>query len=391
MRADEKYADEMKAWRKDLDDAFAKVKEEAHQRWLKSDPETQASEDLDKFLAHYFMNDQGEPDPAKTIEPLALYTECELSCKLYEKAQHVPGLETASGGEGDWKALCIGWDRDAVRALAYEVDAKSRDELEDAKVEDWRQWMQTYNTHAYWAADPDNTNVIPKSRQPAQLQACKGHYKVRCEALEKVWSSQEIFTLDVADGPDPSTTGPSITLGRLEMTFFEGTMLSLNEQDMDTYIDGASDKEDSSIDTDESEGTDEETDEEEVEVTKDTAVSGSKRKAAPASATRSRSAKKERKEPKHARRVYLRLRDCELHEGQIWPTPGKGHLDFTDDTYTRFNGVVLLPFLYTTVTFQGYRMYETVVKDPEPWESFSRANAADKEGNYERWGDNRRK
>ena len=52
---------------------------------------------------------------------------------MYQAAERIPGLETASGGEGDERVLVIGWDRSAVFREANKIADQQRGKWKDAQ------------------------------------------------------------------------------------------------------------------------------------------------------------------------------------------------------------------------------------------------------------------
>lgn len=432
MRADRGYAEKLTVWRRDLEEWNAAEKRKENENWATcSTPGEQANNNLDKFMALYFLDDQGEPDPTKTAEPMALHGFANKA-QLHEKAKRLPGLETRSGGEGSSRTICIGWDRKAVWDLASRLDDDARSQREKEKAAKWDRAMAEHNRLAE-LVNRDGPKVNPKSLQPARIQKCKGSYLVDCEAAAKEWPSRHLFTLDIANAPDPSKTGPFITLGWLSLAHFEGKMLlSLDQQKLDNYVqygkdevpddseddedsdsDECSEEDDAGVDDDggdeedtaddgnetEDEDTDsedendrsmdgEENDEEEEIATKITTL-GKKRKATSAGAKLgSPPAKKGRNERVPPRRIHLRLRGRETGEGMILHEPHDGYIEFTDDSFTQFKGVADLPYLGKAVIFEGFKISHIAKKRPEPWENVS--SAAYEHENDARWGRSRR-
>ncbi|KAK7960592.1 hypothetical protein PG988_011806 [Apiospora saccharicola] len=354
MRSSKTYANKLLVWKR-------KVEEWT---WSRTPAEDKATQDIDRFISFYFLDSKGEPDRKKQPEPMFLCNH-KNRCQLYEKVKHVPGLVALSVGEGERKALCIGWDLEVVQDEAQNIDNESRDELEAEKRDNWDKIL---NDHIEFVdlVETRGPEVDPESMQPVDLQKCKGSYTIRCEAVEKEWPSQRFFTLDIADGDDPLRTGSSIAMGWLEMSTLEGTMLlSLDQESLDAYTQGTSAGEDEADKNDEE------------EVAEDNTVPGNKRKAASANNLRMRPSKKARIDepapvlPAPVLRIYLRLRGQESEEGNILSDPKKGHIDFLDDTYTSFNGVVDLPYVNVEVTFEGFKTSDAAKKCPKPWETSS--------------------
>ena len=69
--------------------------------------------DCNLFLAKYFLDQDGMPDPSKTPFPILLPGLLDRLA-LQQAADTIPGLKTSSGGEGEFRILVIGWKRVAV-------------------------------------------------------------------------------------------------------------------------------------------------------------------------------------------------------------------------------------------------------------------------------------
>ncbi|KAK8007356.1 FAD-binding domain-containing protein [Apiospora arundinis] len=456
MRADEKYAQELRDWRIHLDEWNAAEKKKESQRRLGLlTPGQQANENLNRFMAIYFLDEQGRPDRTKQHVPIALHGFTNRS-ELHERAKRIPGLETMSGGEGSSRTLCVGWDRNAVWTMAHRLDEESHKKPAKNRADKWDQAMEEHKRFAQLVKKegPKFTHMSP---QPVKLQKCGGSYLIRCEAAEQ-WSSPHFFTLDIATGARPFDNDPRMTLGWLQLAHFQGTMiLCLDRHRLDTYLhpntggdrndyehsnfedsedvespvdseisevsEGSEDSDDSDCvylgrsmvseasrnvysdgDTDqnseddsddgydsdsvrdsddntdngnseegyESDSSENSDDGDNEEVTHDASPRGNKRKARVAGSPRDRPLKKARRAPVPARRVHLRLRGREM-DGPILHEPEDGYIDFTDETFTHFCGIMSLHYIGDKVSFEGFKISHYAKKRAEPWESFSKA------------------
>lgn len=355
MRRDHESA--LRSWDQAVADWETRKKTQADEAWAKcSTPAEQAEQDLNRFVAHYFLTD-GAPDPAKTPEPMALYGFGNRS-QLHAAAERIRGLETTSGGEGDTRTICIGWDRSAVWRLAGEVGSESR-RRETSKADE--KWAARMKDHERLVQQVRNAGpyVHPKNViEPPALRKSRGSYIIRCEQVAGEWPSPLPFTLDVMSGP-----AFFVAAGHLDLGFFEGTMLfSLDDDRLENYITG--------------EDSEDEDDSEEVDDDFDQDV-GSKRKSAPSKA-KSAPAKRPRGRPPKkgktpAHRVFIRLRGRETGEGEIQPDPRDGYLDFSDEYFTKFSGQVDLPYLSGTVKLEGFKVSTSAQRRYSPWSSFSEA------------------
>lgn len=74
-----------------------------------------------------------------------------------------------------------------------------------------------------------------------------------------------------------------------------------------------------------------------------------------------------------ARRVFIRLRGRETGEGEIQPDPVSGYLDFSNEDFTKFVGMIDLPYLSGSVKLEGFKVSTTAKRQYESWSSFSEA------------------
>ncbi|KAK8076189.1 hypothetical protein PG994_003461 [Apiospora phragmitis] len=341
MRADEKHAEEIRSWEKKLDEIEAMDKKSEEEKWTRSSPASQAYSDLNRSMAHHFLNDLGEPDRTKAPEPMVLHDLCDR-LRLHEMAKHIPGLETLRKSRKDWSFVCIGWDPNAVRALARRVECEYRARMEEDEARAWKLDMNKHISMHNCESAPDPTlSDVKQSRKNGPL------------------GSSPLTSLRL---PAHAINTPP---------YFQGVMLlSLDQQLLDTHLEDISDEEDEETEEDDQ-------DEEDDEKTEEPSPSN-KRKATYAAARDGRPLKKERKEC-HAGLVHLRLRGRDLKDGKIIAYPGKGHLAFTDDEFTRFEGSVALPAYSTEVTFEGFKIEEQPWKPVRYWEDFSHAAYAREE------------
>ena len=314
-----------------------------------------AEYDLDQFLAYYFLTD-GKPDPSKTTEPLALRGFRQRRT-LHVKAGSIPGLWTRSGGLEPNRTLCIGWDFSAVCARASEVYAEVERE-EKARADD--RWAEATKEHQALITQTKigAQNVYHRSSTPAILQKIVGSYIVRCLFIEAQWPTEYDLTLDIHTGPSDDVMEAAV-----DFNVIEGTMLLGLE-------DSALDEVD--VDTPEIDHGDEDEDEYEYEKP-------------PASMKRA-ALKLEGKPGGEApmRCILLRIRGRETGEGETFYDSEHGYLNFTDDTFTRFKGVVNLPHVGSNVNFEGLKVDAQPRKQAETFGDFSAANYG--RALHSRWG-----
>ncbi|KAK4234166.1 hypothetical protein C8A03DRAFT_18879 [Achaetomium macrosporum] len=392
-----------RAMRRDYEPAFrdwaarAAAWEAEQQEWKDaawekcSTPAERATQDLDRFLSYYFLTD-GRPDPSKTKEPLALYG-FEDRFALHRKAERILGLETVSGGEGEMRTICIGWDRTAVWRLAQQIDSRSWERQKEKERALWDDAMEEHRRLVEETRQQGGPKVVRLSPEPHNLQKCKGSYIIRCERVAEEYPSQSLFTLDVGRGRGPN---PRVLDGALGFSFFQGTMLLALEQDREwldefvgdsgskgeeddeeeeapsedddhdepDYQDGDTDNDDE-VDEESDDGGDEEGDEADE---RSHVGSTKKRKTAWSGMAHERPKKKAKSA---ARRLSILLRGRETGMGEILPEPEGGYLEFLDDMFTHFKGKVDLPYVGKAVEIEGFKVALRAKRAAEPWENFS--------------------
>lgn len=360
MRRDHEPA--LKAWDQAVDNWNTEMKAKRDTAWSKcSSPAEQAEQDLQRFMGHYFLTN-GVPDPAKCPKPMALYG-FDCRSQLHQAAERVPGLETCSGGDGDMRTICIGWDRAAVWNLAREVGLESR--RRKAKTAD-QLWSTAMEDHERLVQQVQNEgpHVNPKSIEPPGLQKSRGSYVIRCKEVAGEWPSPSLFTLDVDRG-----VGPFIAAGHLDLGYFQGTMLiALNETTIETYI-----LEDESQESDA---------EEEVELHANEGL-GSRRKKAQSTQNKTPYGRPPKKNRPPAHRLFIRLRGRETGEGEIQSNPRSGYLEFSDEQFTKFAGEIDLPYLSGSAKLEGFKISTSAKRRYDSWDSYS--EAAHEKARVTRW------
>ncbi|SPN98448.1 uncharacterized protein DNG_01492 [Cephalotrichum gorgonifer] len=353
MRAE--YEPIFRAW-----DAEQKAIEDV--AWSKRETPTERAEmDPERFISYYFLGDDGKPDPSKTKEPIALsVTEpySPLGWELSREVTKIPGLHHRRGGSYlDYPAtIYVGWDKDEVDGLAQkateEADRQRKAELEG-------RWEATSEKHLQLIekVKRDGLFVDPTSKVHVDPHKFVGSYVVRCKEIEKQWPPTENLTLDVILG-----SRNNILEAAMNLSMLEGTMLlALSESTLDAVAPSEEYPEYSEDDDDDEAGDGEQ----------ETGSISSRKRGAPATDTTSGPPSKKAKADVPEGRVFLRVTGRETGEGEVFSFPERGHLDFTDDTYTTFTGEVNLPHVGDKIPIEGRKVDAAPKRQPEPWITFS--------------------
>lgn len=313
-------------------------------------------------MEHYFLTD-GQPDPAKKPEPLALYglTDAQIIADIYQRAALVPGLEILNAGQGTNSALCIGWDHVAVCGLAGDVEHLSRERQRKMAQEEWEKAMETHRR--FVEAEAESTSQFGRSLhgappgEPLPLVTARGSFVLQCKAVAELYPDHTNvvnLSLDIADtiANNKETLRAAVNLG-----VFQGTaILSFSHDVMDWFVrfyDKTAQAAAARNSTAPSSG-----------------ASGGKRKAdGPADGERPIKQRKP-SEPLPQGRIILQMRGRELIEGMICKDIQHGYLDFIDCAWTKFKGTIDIPGVGEDVEVEGFRVSNRAAVEPPPWSWF---------------------
>jgi hypothetical protein len=232
---------------------------------------------------------------------------------------------------------------------------------EEHKDDQWEEAMQEHS---------DLVAKIKKGKgkksQPLNIEQCKGSYVIRCDQLSSEWDNCDELSIDIDGGATPNILVAAVDFGIYECTM----LLAVNEAELDTYVKTADKNEDS------------ECGESDQEVPQSTA--SKKRKAPPPKRGRGRPKKQPKTSDTTSKRLFFRMRGRDTSEGQIFYAPEKGHLDFTDDDFVAFKGIMALPAVGREVPLEGFKINAKAMSSAEAWSSFS--EKAYEEERVSRWG-----
>lgn len=273
-------------------------------------PASRAECDVDLFLEYYFLTD-GQPDPSKTPEPLILPGIRAASISF--ESRDIPGLSTCHGGDWRTHTAVVGWGYGAVEAVAKRITEEVERAEKEKREEIWSAAMEKH--HQYMSSQPSDGSALP-IRTIFDLHLCKGSYVMRCDRVMQEWPKDMHFTLNIA------TEAGDIMIAAFDFGVVEGDMLLCLSEDRLKEITG---EEDDSEDDSE--------DEESIAL-----------------------ARERDKQDPSTHRVYYRMSGRETFEGETF-CPKAGHLDFSSDGRTSFDGLAhFFPYLDTNVQFQGFRV-----------------------------------
>lgn len=347
------YDKEVEAWKAAVDnwDAVWNLRQEEAWAQLET-PTERAGHDLTRFMEHYFLT-AGVPDPAKKPEPLALYnfTDDQVIADLHERAATVPHLEIVAAGRGPDRAICIGWDRAAVYSLAREIESLAREKARKRVEAAWEQAMLTHRQLTATAAATAAANPYTVAPAPTALRRACGSFALQCRAVTDAHEEldEELVTglaLDVADSP--ANNGETLRAA-VELGVFQGSaILSFSQPVLEWFV-KRYDK---------------------AAFEASVRPYASKKRKWDLPPDEDRPAKQRRMEEPKPGRVFLRMRGRNGPDGQNCPDIQHGYLDFADDAWDKFKGVVDIPGVGEHVEVEGFRVKQLPAVEPAPWETY---------------------
>lgn len=356
------YNRELQAWHKVVDNWDQECRRRQEEAWAQLEtPTERASHDLDRFMEHYFLTD-GQPDPAKKPEPLALQglTDAQVVSNIYVRAAVVPGLHIVNIGQDTDSTICIGWDHSAVCGLAGDIENLARESQRKLAQEEWEKAMETHRrlveTEAEQISEFGFSLSNPSPGNPVSLKVARGSFVLQCKAIAELYpdeASVASLSLDIADSiaNNSETLRAAVNLG-----VFQGTaILSFSHDVMDWFVRHYDKTAQAAA---------------ERNTTAPSGASGGKRRAE-GSADEERPSKQRKADglPSHGR-IILQMRGRELIGGEICEDIQHGYLEFTDDAWTKFKGTIDIPGVGEDVEVEGFRVSNRAAMEPPPWSWF---------------------
>ena len=352
----------------------ALLSEDKHKRALEKfkRPVDLANYDCSLFLAKYFLDLDGTPDPSKVPFPVMLPG---LSDRLamQQAADGIPGLKTSSGGEGDFRILVIGWNRAAIFEVAEKISADQA-RLRDALSPTWQENLQEHYC------------LIKKQRMSSKrrkfaIESAQGTYAIECRGMTDIYVHNDndsslrityseidgwvgIFRIGVIYGVTRLDTDRKALLVRCKATeknesrIDECTEMQVPLEEIETTEEEEVVSEEEDVFSDLSEG---EEDEEDGSDPYGLVVAGMRRKRRrPPSEARESPAKRSKPSSRNKpNRLYFKWRDREQGEGDVaYELYRKvtGYLQFTDATCTKFDSTISNELIGKNVRFQGFKI-----------------------------------
>lgn len=357
------YDREVQNWEHIMANWDVEVQRRQEEDWAQLEtPSQRAGYDLDRFMEHYFLTN-GQPDPAKKPEPIALYgfSDDQVIGELQVRATGVPGLEYAMGGEGLDRTLCIGWDHGAVCRLASEIQDIALQRQRKKNQDDWEKAMQSHRDYiarlqAQARVQAGAAGPVKAAKKLTSLQHCCGSFVVKCQAVSEMFpDNANIFAVDIADSPAQKgdTLLAGIDLGVFQGTAilaFDGAVLEWFTRYYEKSAIAATGKNPDNASL---------------------LASTGKRKADDGEVEGGPSTKQRKLDrPTPEGRVLLNMRGRNAMVGQICPDVQSGHLDFTDNDCNTFKGAFDIPGVGEDVEVEGFRVAKAAAMAPPPWNWF---------------------
>ena len=352
----------------------ALLSEDKHKRALEmfKRPVDLANYDCNLFLAKYFLDLDGTPDPPKVPFPVLLPG---LSDRLamQQAADGIPGLKTSSGGEGDFRILVLGWNRAAIFEVAEKIST-DQERLRDALSPTWQENLQ------------EHYRLIKKHRLSSKLrkfaiESAQGTYAIECRGRVDIYDHDDndsslrityseidgwvgIFRIGVIHGVMRLDTDGKALLARCKATeknesrIDECTEMQVPLEELETTEEEEGYSEEEDVFSGLSEG---EEDEEEVSDSYGLVVVGMRRKRrrAPSEAREGPAKRSKSSSRNRPNRLYFKWRGREQGEGDVaydFRKKNTGYLQFTDATCTKFDGTISNELIGENVRFQGFKI-----------------------------------
>lgn len=354
------YEKQLEEWQQTIEnwDEIWRLRQEEEWAQLET-PSDRALYNLDRFMDHYFLTD-GQPDPAKKPEPIALYniTDEQMMAAVHDRVMFVSGLEIAVGGQGPDRTMCIGWDRAAVCGLAGEIENIAKDAQRKRVQDEWERAMQSHRQFVE-SLQPtaEAESAAPPTSGPMPLTAARGCFVVQCKAvMEKYPDHPNLANIALNISDSPANNGETLRAA-VDLGVFQGTaVLSFSQPVVDWFV-KYYDK--SALAT--------------AGVTAPASPSGTKgakRKAVEESNSQRPTKQRKSNEPHPPGRILMRMRGRELIEGLICPDVQEGYLEFLDNSCTKFTGVIDIPSVGDDLEIEGFRVSNDAAIEPPPWTWF---------------------
>ncbi|CAF9938260.1 hypothetical protein IMSHALPRED_000733 [Imshaugia aleurites] len=321
------------------------------------------------FLAKYFLDQEGRPDPSKTPF-LILLPGLTDRLALQQAADAIPGLKTSSGGDGEFRILVIGWNR---AALFDETERISADQarLRDGMSPTWQKRLRCHH---------NMIKTLPVLSKPQRftIESAQGSYVIDSRGLNDNFPSTNsstgyiniipskadgwigIFEIGIIRGVMRLDTDRKALLARCKATQknkyrvdHSGMLIPLEELGPTEEKNGASEEDDVFSDL------------EKDELNKAWShvfgrISCGKRKIAPTEAASARAKRPRMSSSSSINRIYFKWRghiqgDCSVaYDGY---KRNAGYLQFTDSHCTRFEGTISSILIGgKNVPFRGFKV-----------------------------------
>ena len=324
-----------------------------------------ANYDCNLFLAKYFLDQNGNPDPSRAPFPVILPGISDRLA-LQQAADTIPDLKVLSGGEGNLQILVIGWNRVAIFETAEKISADQA-RLRGAMSPTWQRHMQAHYSVV-------QRLPVSSELRPLQIESARGEYAVECRevmhnhgGLDGDDSSLKIFYRNTVGWVGHLKLG--IIYGVMGLHIDRKALLARckareknksREDDhgggMDTTLE---ELETIDVEADANEEEDVSSNLSALEPTefKEAALGiDRKRKQAFTKAPKSPAKRAKLPSSTSSNRLYFEWRGL---EGDIVCSPYKdnvGYLQFADATCTRFESTISSPMVGKNVRFRGFKI-----------------------------------
>lgn len=357
----QEYQRQVEEWQQTVEnwDDVWKLRQEDEWGQLET-PSQRALYDLNRFMEHYFLDEDGQPDPGKKPEPIALegITDENMVQEIHERVMLVNGLTIVTGGQGSERAMCIGWDEAAVCGLAVEYQNVSKDKQRQRVQEDWERAMQNHRQFVESMQLSAEESATPRASGHFSLTAARGCFVVQCKSvLEKYPDHPNLANIALNISDSPANNGDMLRAA-VDLGVFQGTaVLSFSQPVVEwfvRYYDKTALASAGSF----------------AAISTHPNYKGGKRKASDEADGQRPEKQRKSDEPNSSGKIHVRMRGRELVQGALCPEVQEGYLEFIDSSCTKFTGVFDIPGVGEDVEVEGFRVANEAAIEAPPWNWF---------------------
>lgn len=351
----ENYHDNMKAYRAQKLPQRIQIFEAC------ATPTEEVECDPSLFLRKYFLDIDGNPDPAKTPGLILLPGYNPRSSALAGRVERVPALHVADGGLGGASnVMVIGWDRERVKDKAHDIDMQQTEGRGILRSSDsWDRQMMIHQNYVEERRSRAKTSD-PKAATSFDRDHVAGKYIVSCDYVQHDWPVlSKQLRLRFISGGRLAMFDLGIIVGLMVLGKTQAAVMKVvQDGTWNAHLLGVEEMEDDGDNEDVSSDEEDSYDERESGCSDDSDHKMGDQPDNFVDLTSDRPVNCQKSENDYPHRLYFQWRGYNTVTGAIKFDPQNrniGYLDFADDDATTFEGNICID-TPTTVRFSGYKV-----------------------------------